>query len=118
MTQKKKIGIKSIAFLLAFSMILSDLLYAAPVESLSAVSQEGGRQAPPLQRLLQDPQKFEAPLDFSSLKEIRAGNKKNFIIHIQDAHANLSGQENLAGALDFLMSKYDIKLVLVEGGTR
>ena len=110
MTRSKKYAIRTIAFLLAFTMILSDFAYAAPVNS--AVG-----SVTPLSAILQDSWKFEAPLDFSTLKEIHQGNEKTFIIHIQDAHANLSGQQNLAGALDFLMSKYKVRLVLVEGGT-
>ena len=92
-------------------MLLSDLLYAAPVDSLSL-------SPTPLQTILQDPSQFEAPLDFSSLREIHKGGKKTFIIHVQDAHANLSGQQNLAALLDDIMTKYKIRLVLVEGGTK
>ncbi|MEI8345740.1 MAG: hypothetical protein WCG06_06685, partial [Candidatus Omnitrophota bacterium] len=51
------------------------------------------------------------------MKEIRRGQSgKPFIIHIQDAHSNLSGQQNLANTLDNIMSKYGVSLVLVEGG--
>jgi len=77
--------------------------------------------------ILDDPTRFEAPLEFCALKEIynppstidhpRSG----FIIHIQDAHANLSGQQNLAGALDQIISKYFTGAplpILVEGGSR
>ncbi len=39
------------------------------------------------------------------------------IIHLQDAHCNYSGQENLAHTLDFLMNKYKVSLVLVEGSS-
>ena len=117
MTRRKKYAIKTIAFVLSFTMILSDLLYAAPLDSLAG-TRLGAIQETPLQILLRDPGKFEAPQDFSSLKEIHAAGQKTFIIHVQDAHANLSGQQNLASTLDVLMSKYKIGLVLVEGGTR
>ncbi|MCA9397074.1 MAG: hypothetical protein KC649_07865, partial [Candidatus Omnitrophica bacterium] len=40
------------------------------------------------------------------------------IIHIQDAHANLSGQKSLAKALDEMMKKYELNLVMVEGSAR
>lgn len=108
MIQKNKIAIKSIAFILSFTMILSDLLYAAPVDGVRHFA------------VLNDPSQFEAPLHFSNLNEIHSttGQSKTFIIHIQDAHANLSGQQNLAGALDEIMTKYAVKLVLVEGGSK
>lgn len=108
-------AIKAISFVLAFKIALADVVYAAPIEH---VGDAWAKHVSPSQALLQDPAKFEAPLDFSTLKEIHAGGKSTFIVHIQDAHANLSGQQNLAGALDELMSKYKISLVLVEGGTR
>jgi len=107
----KRLGLRSISLLLTFTMVLSDLLYAAPVDNfLPALSAK--------EALLEAPQRFEAPLDFSLLKDVRRGEKKTFIIHIQDAHSNLSGQQNLAAALDELMKRYDVSLVLVEGGTR
>jgi hypothetical protein len=78
-------------------MALSDILYAAPIENLTpAISAQ--------EALLQDPQRFVAPLDFSLLKDVRRGEKKTFIVHIQDAHSNLSGQQNLAGALKGMTS--------------
>ncbi|NQS88864.1 hypothetical protein HQ584_03640, partial [Patescibacteria group bacterium] len=38
------------------------------------------------------------------------------IIHIQDAHLNYEAQKNLAHILEELIDKYDLKLILVEGG--
>ncbi|MBI4353510.1 MAG: hypothetical protein HY593_06280, partial [Candidatus Omnitrophica bacterium] len=71
-----------------------------------------------IERLLEDPASFQAPLDFVTLKEIHKGSKDTLIIHIQDAHTNFSGQQNLASALDEMMAKYGAYLVFVEGGSR
>src|SRR3990167_505083 len=57
-------------------------------------------------RILQDPSRFETPIEFANLKEIYKGTGDKLIIHIQDPHTNLSGQENLAKTLDNLIQKY------------
>ncbi len=111
MLRHHKTTIKFCAFILSFKMILADIVYAAPVDQMNL-------SVSPQQVILQDPARLEAPLDFSTLREIHKGDKKKLIIHIQDAHANFSGQQNLASVLDELMKKYKIDLVLVEGGSK
>lgn len=39
------------------------------------------------------------------------------IIHIQDAHCNYEAQKNMAQILDHLVNEYDLRLILVEGGS-
>src|SRR3989338_3222636 len=111
MTRKHKSAIKAISFLLAFIFAFSEISYAAPFEATAP-------RELPLQVIAQDPTRFEAPVQFTTLKEVHKGEKNTFIIHIQDAHANYSGQANLAGALDEIMTRYQVSLVLVEGGTK
>ena len=112
MVNKRSLTIKSLSLLLAFSFLLTELSYSAPPsEGLGVLGFSKSFN------LSQDPTRFEAPLDFSALKEIHRGTQDTFIIHIQDAHSNLSGQENLAKTLDAIMSKYHVSLVLVEGGS-
>src|SRR3989338_8450957 len=118
MTRKHKSAIKAISFLLAFIFAFSEISYAAPFEATAP-------RELPLQVIAQDPTRFEAPVKFTTLKEAHkappqsvGGQAPPFIIHIQDAHANYSGQANLAGALDEIMTKYKVTLVLVEGGTK
>jgi hypothetical protein len=67
--------------------------------------------------LLKDSLKFQAPSEFCQLRQTHTGEGDTLIIHIQDAHTNLSGQQNLAKTLDFIFSRYGIYLVLVEGGS-
>ncbi|MBI4432237.1 MAG: hypothetical protein HY592_01990 [Candidatus Omnitrophica bacterium] len=99
--------IKAISSFLVFAFLTAELSHAA-----------GSIETPPsIKPIFQDPSRFEAPLNFCSLKEIHQGSKDTFIIHIQDAHSNLSGQENLSRTLDALMAKYDVSLVLVEAGS-
>src|SRR3989338_382801 len=71
-----------------------------------------------LDQLLSDPSSMDVPLEHVLLKEVHKGTSDKLIIHIQDAHSNLSGQENLAAALKHFLSKYEVPLVLVEGADR
>ncbi len=104
--------IRPTALMLLLSVFLSELSFAAPSEKpAAAVSLR------PLERLVRDPQEFQAPLDFCTLKEVSKGSSDKLIIHIQDAHANLSGQQNLARTLESIIRQYGISLVLVEGGS-
>jgi hypothetical protein len=83
----------------------------APFETPSAAQT-------PLEGLIADPTQFETPLDHATLREIHSvpGGRGIFIIHIQDPHSNLSGQQNLAAAIDRIMTRYGVSLILSEGG--
>jgi HEAT repeat protein/serine/threonine protein kinase len=104
----RSIKVKVVSTLLALSFFVSQIGFAEPFVG------PAGRS--PLQLLLDDPSYFQTPSDFVTLKEIHRGTTDTLIIHIQDAHSNFSGQQNLAGALDQLMSRYGVSLVLSEGG--
>ncbi len=107
MCRKKRLILKSIAATLCIVFVSSELR-AAPMESPQNLTAQ--------EAMLSHPQLFEAPIDFASLSDLHAGQNGKFIIHIQDAHSNFSAQDNLASAMRDLMTKYDIKLVLSEGG--
>lgn len=110
MLTKQKLIIRAIASFLIVAFLAQETAQAAGSISTALPSQA------PLQSLLEDPARFETPFDFSTLQEIHKGTNGKLIIHIQDAHTNLSGQQNLAASLDALMTKYKISLVLSEGG--
>ena len=112
MTRKHNLVVRFVSLLLTFTFLLSEISYAAPMNAVGVIHEL------PLQIISQDPTRFEAPVEFTTLKEIHKGDNNTFIIHIQDAHANYSGQQNLANALDEIMTKYHVTLVLVEGGTK
>ncbi len=122
MPRKKRPILKSIAAILVATFLATDLAYAYPSDGgVSGTVPWRGQSLSASESqtlLLKDPSRFEAPVEFSSLKEIHKGDDKTFIIHIQDAHANLSGQQNLANSLDQIMSRYKVSLVLVEGGSK
>jgi len=106
LTRSHSVLQRLICLTLIGAFLCQELAYAAPISS-SAIHH-------PQSAIL-----FEAPLEFCSLKEIHEGqSNKPFIIHIQDAHANVSGQQNLASTLDQIMSKYGVSLVLSEGGSQ
>lgn len=106
MPRSYELKIRLISLVLVGAFLLQEVSYSAPAMS-------GSAGIVPL-----DPTRFEAPLQFSALKEIHRGSNGTFIIHIQDAHSNLSGQENLAKTLDTIMSQYGVSLVLVEGSSK
>ncbi|HTL71202.1 MAG TPA: hypothetical protein VL404_07930, partial [Candidatus Eisenbacteria bacterium] len=111
MTSIPSFGKRLTAIALAIAFSASEIAMAASIDPIKPVS-----GLVPLQAILRDPGFFEAPLEFVNLKEVHKGSNGIFIIHIQDAHANLSGQENLSGALDRIMVRYGVSVVLSEGG--
>jgi len=108
---KYNLILRLISFCLIGTFLSQELAFSAPENLLSSPAQN------PLERILADPSRFEAPLDFSTLKEVHKGTNGKLIIHIQDAHSNISGQENLASMLDEIMEQYGVSLVLSEGGS-
>ena len=99
MLKKRKLIIRAISTALSLSFLLSDISYSAPQIDAFRIN-----SPKPIDVISADISRFEAPLEFSALREFRAGRKdKPIIIHIQDAHSNYSGQRNLADTLDFLM---------------
>ncbi|GEM_PF-3626613 len=101
---------KNVSLAVILSLCLVDISTYAEVFS-------GPIPAPQAQALITaDPSRLEPPMDFVDIEEIYKGSGRALIVHIQDPHANLSGQQNIAGALERLMRKYGISLILSEGG--
>jgi hypothetical protein len=71
-----------------------------------------------LSDVINDPSLIDIPFEHVTLREARKGTNGKLIIHIQDAHANYSGQKSLAKALGFYMDAYGVQTVLTEGGDR
>jgi len=55
--------------------------------------------------------------DLGDIKHVFNGSKKGLVIHIQDAHVNEEAQRNIAGIIDFFVSKYKAPLVSIEGAS-
>jgi len=106
---KKRLQLKVIATALCAAFFAQEL-QAAPIAASFTSA------LPPQEALIQRPESMDVPLDFAQLSEVHRGSKDVFIIHIQDAHSNVSGQQNLSSALDALMKTYGIRLVMSEGG--
>jgi len=107
-----RVALKTISLALALIFCSEQLIHAAPTAPthLNAIL-----PTPTLTEIIRYPSKLEIPFEHVTLKEVYHGTNDRLIIHIQDAHANYSGQKSLAGALDHLMEKYGISLVLSEG---
>ena len=103
--------VRTISLVLVTTFFLQELTFAAPLQGILPAPGQNS-----LTLIAQNPTLFEPPMDFALLKEVHSGRDGILIIHIQDPHTNLSGQENLAGALDAIMTKYGASLVLSEGG--
>ncbi len=104
---------------LVISFLGSDFATAA---SLSGI---GNPAVPPpssmQSQVLADARLLETPSQFCHYKETYQAPAVNgipapLILLLQDAHANLSGQQNLAKTLEALIKQYDFKDVFVEGG--
>ncbi|MBP9733312.1 MAG: hypothetical protein KBD07_02930, partial [Candidatus Omnitrophica bacterium] len=97
--------------------VMQEAVWAAP---MSAAAAQPMPLPPPMaiSQFINDPARINMPLEHVTVQEIHPGTNGKLIIHIQDAHANLSGQQSLAKALDKLLSQYDLRLVLVEGSAR
>ena len=114
----KRFCLKVVSLLLTFSFLFSDILFAAPQESLGTLL--GGVSSKTKETtLLSDPSLLQIPQESAILKEIHQGQKdKPFVIHIQDPHSNLQGQRNLAAILESLASTRKLSLILAEGSSK
>jgi len=106
---------KTIAWILVFSFLMTQCVYAAP-EAVVLKPPDAAKLK--LGEAVQDPAKLRIPFEFAVLKEVHKGFNGKLIIHIQDAHTNFSGQKNLSRTMDYLMSRYELPLVLTEGSAK
>lgn len=65
-----------------------------------------------------EPSLISIPSEFGTVKETYKGTNGKLIVHIQDAHTNYDAQKNEAGIIEHLINNYNLRLVLLEGGTR
>src|SRR3990167_202224 len=112
MRMNRKPLLRLISTLLIPSFLSMEVAWAAPFPPKADPPLAGAA----LEDVIRDPSLLEMPFEFTTLKELNKGGDR-LIIHIQDAHSNLSGQESLAGALDRLIRAYGIQTVLVEGSS-
>ncbi len=115
---KKTISItyKGIALAISILFGLEQIAMAAPRPSaINVVTMAGGQPSPNVD-IIQNLSQINIPFEHCSLKEMHQGTNGKLIIHIQDAHANYSGQKNLARTLNKIMQAHDIQTVLLEGG--
>ena len=116
---KTSVFLRGIAGAVLLTFVSQQISLAAPLPSgFSQPSAAAIVQKTDIRQIIQDPYRLDIPFEFAGLKEAHKGTNGKLIICIQDAHANLSGQKNLAATLDHLMSRYDIPLVLVEGADK
>ena len=108
------LSIRSISLFLIAAFFLQDISWAGPV-GLGAIYES------PLQGILHNPSRLKISPSIANVVEFFNGPRKDkgtapLLIHIQDAHTNLSAQNNLANVLEELIQKYKLKTVFIEGG--
>ncbi|MFT5207879.1 MAG: hypothetical protein ACI9CF_001639, partial [Candidatus Omnitrophota bacterium] len=111
----KYIRLLSITLVICFG--LEQIAWAAPMYAQALSTPVVQIQAPSLADIINDPSELPIPWEHVALSETYQGSGNKLIIHIQDAHANHSGQKNMAAAMDELMQQYNISTVLVEGSS-
>jgi len=80
------------------------------------VVQAGALEVRPTTDLASNPSLLRLASSYAEIHEIHKGTRPRLLIHIQDAHTNVSGQENLARTIEELVTRYNVKTVFVEGG--
>lgn len=113
--QSNRLALKSIALLLAAAFLGQDLAFSA-FETPSLARPESFRPEAPSTRAF-DPMALDVPLENVTVKEAFRGRSGKLVIHIQDAHTNLSGQQNLARAIDRVMKRHGLTTVYAEGAS-
>ncbi len=58
---------------------------------------------------------LKIPAELGTVEEVFEGNKREFVVLLQDAHANLSAQESIASLIDHLSRELNISLLAEEG---
>ncbi|HTL69657.1 MAG TPA: phosphoenolpyruvate carboxykinase (GTP) [Candidatus Eisenbacteria bacterium] len=104
---KSRFILRGISLLLTAAMMMNDVAYAAPM--LSGLLAKD---------LAHDPGLLQISPAVAQIHEIHRGADKRLLIHIEDAHTNLSGQENLAKVLEELVTRYKVKTLFVEGASQ
>ncbi|HTL70460.1 MAG TPA: hypothetical protein VL404_04125, partial [Candidatus Eisenbacteria bacterium] len=104
-TQRFSPALRLLSLLVAASFLLQDVTLAATPDLFS-------------RDIAQNPTLLKVSPQFAEINEIHRGQRPRLIIHIQDAHTNLSGQENLANVLEELIRRYKLKTIFVEGGDK
>ncbi|MFC1808527.1 hypothetical protein ACFL3D_00190 [Candidatus Omnitrophota bacterium] len=61
--------------------------------------------------------KIMVPDKLGKVKERYVGKTENIVVHIQDAHASVEAQQNIAHIIEFLIRKDKLNLVGTEGAT-
>lgn len=113
MPSKHKVIVRIISLFLVAAFGPQEVVWAAP-DAFRATPRIAA-PAISLAEVLKNPSLLEVPSDAFILQETHPGTNGRFIVHIQDAHANLSGQESLARGLSQMVRRYGWGTVLVEG---
>ena len=103
---------------LAMGVLIAFCVTTTPAAAQTPQATGMGIVQRPINDFIFDPSKIEFPFEYVAVQDVHQGQSGKLIIHIQDAHANLSGQQSLSKTLEHLMTRYDLRLILVEGSAR
>ncbi len=107
MRSRFKTVLRITATVISIAFLVNDLAYAAPsLDTLLSPT------------IIQNPSLLKLPESVAKIQSWHQGNTNRLIIQLQDAHTNFSAQENLSKTLEELITRYQLKTVFVEGGTK
>ncbi len=113
-TGRYSLILKTISLTVVFCFTIQQVAFAGngtPIWSLIKGNQVLNARAKDFVKL----SGISIPEDYGIVREtFNAGNNR-IIIHIQDAHANLSAQESISKLIGCLVEDYSLKLVMLEG---
>ncbi|KJJ85248.1 Glycine rich [Candidatus Omnitrophus magneticus] len=107
--------VKCLAVVVSLAFLYQDIVWAGGEELLA-----NNHPPIPLTQIKETikPQDLSLPYNIAQKSgAFTAAGDDNLIIHLQDAHASLSGQYSLAQALDNLVTNYNLNLIAIEGAS-
>ena len=105
---------KILSGMLISTVLFTGLGFAEPLRLRNEHSPE---MMSAIQELKKDPSSLQVAPASGFVSESFKGRSGKLIIHIQDAHTNVSGQKNLAAVLEEMIKEYGVDLFFVEGGS-
>lgn len=100
---------KTIALLLALSVVFSNIVFADTPKNIALVAKKQVK-------ITTDPERIIIPRDYGLVKSrYTAKDSKKLVIHIQDAHCNYEAQSNIIKILECLIENDGLGLISVEG---
>ena len=97
--------LRVISACLVLAFTINDFAHAAPAELFAP-------------RMMLNPSSINFSGSFAKVSDVFQGKSPRLLIHIQDAHTNTGAEKNISQTLEELITRFHIKTVFIEGGTK